>query len=421
MRNAERGRWDSAPSPRLTPHPVRSLVAAAAAVLLLSACQDPAGVGLGLIDEEQLDPNVRTVPLTDFTTAEDTTIAIGQAATGTGILSQTRVLVGQVTDPVFGDARAVAYLDFRQSSSLDGDAEASAVTEAWIELDRAYAYGDTTTALPVELRTIDGDWEVDTGYPRDTLFSTGSALSTTEIVAADTLRRFDLPAGWVSDNAETLISSSFADDFEGFALQVPDGYAPTPGVVYGFNTFQSEGSGLRVVVADDTLLYPLAEVFSSVATEAAAMPPTGALAVRTGGGGAIRFDADFSPIGSAPLARAALRLPVDASLAREGAFVRPIASSSLLYGIQTVDGEETLIGLGLVVFDGDDLLLMSDTIDLTAAVQALLLDDDDGFDGYELRPLRSTASLSIYPIVLPASGADAEPRYTLTVVGSAPE
>ena len=59
------------------------------------------------------------------------------------------------------------------------------MTEAWLELDRSYAYGDTTTSLPIELRTIQGDWEVDTGYPRDTLFATGEPLSTTEIASAD--------------------------------------------------------------------------------------------------------------------------------------------------------------------------------------------------------------------------------------------
>ncbi|PAP77286.1 hypothetical protein [Rubrivirga marina] len=401
---------------------MRFTVAAAAAVLLLSACQDPAGVGLGLIDEEQLDPNVRTVPVTTYTEVPDTTVAIGIASTSTTTAIQTRVLAGRVVDPVFGDARAVAYVDLLQPSTLDGDAEAGDVTDAWLELDRAYAYGDTTTALPLELREIQGSWEVDTSYPADTLFATGDVLSTTTVVASDTLRRFDLPDAWVSANAALLLSDDFDDDFEGFALDVPASFVAAPGVVFGFNTFASEGSGLRVVVGEDTVRFPLSEVFSSIATEAPTMVPSGTLGVRASPGAAVRFDADFSPIGSTPLARARIRLPLDASLARDGAFVRPIASRSFLYGIRTVDGEEELVRLSdSVVYDGSGELTVVATTGLTQQVQALLLDPAQAFERYELRSVTGIPSLDIFPLLLPESQPDPGPRFTLTLVGSAPE
>ena len=422
MRIAAGRRWEGAPSSRPTPHPVRFLVAAVAAVSLLSACQDPAGVGLGLIDEEQLDPNVRTIPVTGFSAVPDTTVAIGIAATSTSSPIQTRVLAGRVADPVFGDARAVAYVDVLQSSSLDGDAEAGDVTDAWLELDRVYAYGDTTTALPLELRQIEGDWEVDTGYPADTLFATGDLLSTTTVVASDTLRRFDLPDAWVSANAALLVGDDFDDDFEGFALDVPASYVAAPGVVFGFNTFRSEGSGLRVVVGEDTLLYPLSEVFSSIATEPPAMAPAGVLGVRAMPGAAIRFDADFTPIGPTPLARARVRLPIDASLIEDGAFVRPVPTRAFLYGIRTVDGAETFTQLSdTVVFDGSGELTVLATADLTRQLQSVLLAPDTAFDRYELRTISAIPSLDVFPLLLPETQADARPRFTLTLVGSAPE
>ena len=401
---------------------MRFFVAAAAAVLVLSACQDPAGVGLGLIDEEQLDPNVRTVPATGLAATPDTSTAIGiAAATGS---AQSRVLAGRVADPVFGDVRSVAYVDFLQPSSLDADAEADDVREAWLVLDRSYVYGDTTAALPLELREIQGAWSADPTYAADTLFATGDLLSTTDVVIADTLRRFDLPASWVQANAALLVGDrdAFSDTFEGFALDVPAGFAAAPGVVFGFNTFQSEGSGLRVVVDEDTLLYPLSEVFSSIAVSPPTMAPTDALAVRAGRGAGVRFDADFAAIGPTPLARAALRLPVEASLAQEGTFVRPLPTLSRLVGIRTVDGDEVATPLGNVAYDGDGDLRVLDATDLTDAVQALLLDPTGAFERYELRPLSGTVSLDIYPVTLPTDPAsDAPPRFTLTVVGSAPE
>ena len=422
MRIATGRRWEGAPSPRPIPRPVRLSVAAAAAVLLLSACQDPAGVGLGLIDEEQLNPNVRTVPVTALAETADTTIAIGIAATSTSGAIQTRVLAGRVADPVFGDARAVAYVDVLQSSALDSGAEAGDVVDAWLELDRVYAYGDTTTALPLELREVQGDWEVDTSYPADTLFATGDVLSTTTVVASDTLRRFDLPDAWVTANAGLLVGDDFEDDFEGFAIDVPASFAAAPGVVFGFNTFASEGSGLRVVVDEDTLLFPLSEVFTSIATDPPTMAPAGVLGLRAGSGAAIRFDADFSSIGPTPLARARVRLPVDASLARDGAFVRPIADRSFLYGIRTVDGEETRTLLSdNVLYDGDDELTVVATGTLTSQVQSLLLDPSEAFERYEVRPVAGIASLNIYPLVLPESQPEAGPRFTLTLIGSAPE
>ena len=59
---------------------MRALAVAAIAALALSACQDPAGVGLGLIDEEQSNPLARAVALTDFEPFPFAAPAIGIAA-----------------------------------------------------------------------------------------------------------------------------------------------------------------------------------------------------------------------------------------------------------------------------------------------------------------------------------------------------
>ncbi|WP_412063271.1 hypothetical protein [Rubrivirga sp. IMCC45206] len=392
--------------------------AAALAVLALAACQDPAGVGLGLIDEEQLDPNVRSIALDGLATFNDSTVAIGIADPSNQTLAQPRVLAGSVADPVFGDARAVAYVDFLQNSDVEA-ADPADVTEVWLELRRSYAYGDTTTALPLELRQIQGadTWEADRDYPPDTLLAVGDVLSTTAVVAADSLRRFDLPAEWVSANAATLISGTFGDDFEGFALQVPADYQAAPGVVFGFDTYLSQGSGLRLVVAGDTVVFSLSEVFSSVTTA-----PPGASEVlpsRATSRAGVTFTASLADVGTTALARARLRLPILAGLAEEGAFVRPIAPVSFLFGVRGEGDARVRDFLGTVLYEeGADELTVNETNALTAAVQAALLDPAAaGYDRYEVVVNPATASLDILPVLVPDSPDTVQPRLTLTLVG----
>jgi hypothetical protein len=184
--------------------------------------------------------------------------------------------------------------------------------------------------------------------------------------------------------------------------------------VYGFDTFSGTGSGLRVVVGEDTLVYPLSEVFSSIATEPPMMAPAGVTPVRAFTGSAVGFSVDFA-IDPVALARARLRLPVDASLAEVGPFVRPIPTRSILYGIRVGGDPERLALAELQYADGE--LAVNDTGVLTSLVQRTLISPETAFDRFEVASPRSTASLDILPILLPASGAEALPRFTLTVVG----
>lgn len=393
-------------------------VAALAAVLALSACQDPAGVGLGLIDEEQLDPAVETLPLTDLRAFDDSTVAIGIASAADPAQSQRRVLVGEVLDPAFGDVRAVAYVDARRSTSLDADATADDVSAIWLELHRSgYVYGDTTTTLPLEVREIEGDWEASTGYAPDTTFSVGGVLATATVAQADTLVRFDLPDAWVDGNASSFVASAtdFFEAFEGLAVSTAEGFAPTPGAVFGFDTFETDGSGYRVVVGEDTLVYPLSEVFSSVQTDAPVAPPSDVFRVRSQSQSSVRFDADLASLGPAALARAVLRLPLATSFLEEGPFVRPIARSAFLYGTRGEGAARTRRVLALVSFDESGEATIANQADFTDALQAVLLSQNQPFDAYELVPDPATASLNVLPVRMTDGGGA---RFTFTVVGS---
>ena len=341
-------------------------------------------------------------------------------------MPQPRVLIGQVSDPVFGDARAIGYVDFLRPNAA-ADVEETEVNEVWLEMVRSYTYGDTTATLPISLHEIQGSWEASQSYSPDTVFSVGAALATVNVVQEDSLVRFDLPASWVGQNAATLVGESFADDFEGFALQTGPGFAAAPGVVFGLSTFAAAGARLRLAYTDndgeaDTLSYPLSEVFSSLATE----PPTasaGYLPLRRGSGTAVRFDADFGAFAQLPLSRGILRLPLEASLATDGSFVRPLADRSVLFGVNdTDDGEPEYEPLGIVTVS-DQFGVLVETRTLTARLQQLLLDPtESGFDRFEIRPDGdpefNPASLDILPIRFPTDDPGQSPRLTLTVVGA---
>lgn len=389
-----------------------ALVVALVAAAALSACQDPAGVGLGLIDEEGADPNVRSIEAASVDTVAFLRTAIG-FANPNETLAQPRVLVGEVADPVFGDARAVAYVDAVQPSI--GDREAADIEAVWLELRRDYVYGDTTVALPVSLRPIVGTWSASASYPADTTFTTGNPVATTTVTVADTLVRFDLSAAWVSANAAVLFGTGFDAAFEGFALEAA---APPAGagVVYGFSTLATAGSRLRVATDEDTLSFSLQEVFTSLQTAAPVAPSATAFPARAYSNGGVEVTFDFAGVTSLPLARALLLAPLDRTLAEEGSFVRPLAARTGLYGIPT-SGDPVYLADVVAGTEGDASTVV--TSRLTPLLQAVLL-GNLAFERYELRPGSSDgsvlpASLDILPVFRPGMG---EPvRLSLTVVG----
>ncbi|MDT0631620.1 hypothetical protein [Rubrivirga litoralis] len=401
---------------RLPPRPLLLLAALAA----LPACQDAAGVGVGLIDDADVDPATRTVEAASVEAADDRRPAIG-FADSTAALAQTRVLAGDVADPVFGDARAVGYLDVVRPAIPEGMAAAD-VRSVRLELQRTYVYGDTTAALALALRQVDagaGSWSPSLDYAADTLFAVGPVLTSTTVSAADETVAFDLPASWVEANAELLLAANFNEAFEGFALEPTR--AGGAGAVFGFQA-QTPQTRLRVITTNDTLSYRAGEVFSSLQRGEPRPAPDAFVAAQVGSGRSVRLLFPLDAIGPAALARAVLRAPLETTVAEEGSFVRPVAQNATLFGVDTATGTRTPIVI-VTVEGGAVSAAQSDR--LTQAVQAALL-GAAAFDAFELVPgalpgrvqgtLFVPASLDVLPVLRPG-GAEA-PRLSLTVVGS---
>ncbi|MFN3596269.1 MAG: hypothetical protein ACK41D_03255 [Rubricoccaceae bacterium] len=397
------------PSPVLRPRLALWLVSFLGALLVgLSACQDPSNVGIGLIDDERSNPNLRVVNADSVFTVSSTLRTGGFTADGTPV--QTRFLAGRVVDPVLGNARATAYIDVRLPPGTQRIPEGSLIEFAELYLVRDYVYGDTLATTPLEVREVTTQW-TPVGLPADTVLATGPLLATAQLRArGDTTLVIPLPDSWVAERDSVLQSPNVSSLFEGFELRTPAGAS---GAVVGFN---ARSSALRLRVVGDTTVYsyPLAEVYTALSRDAPATPPPGVVLVRQGAPEALGFTFDLEPLRGIPLARATLRFSLDRSaVPSAGSFVRPLATEALLVGVREDDSRLTL-GQVTIPASGDGATLPS--LQFTTTLQGQLLGQAP-FKRYELSLPASPLSLDVLPVVRAVRPDAAPPRLVLTVVG----
>lgn len=400
---------------------MRAYALAFAGLALLSACQDSSQVGLGLIDDDVPTPGVRVLGATAVDTVAYDLVTSGFADLSSP--SQTRVLVGNVRDALYGDAQATAYLDaIVPSQALPSGFADRPVTSVRLELRRDYAYGDTTAAFPVELRQVTATW-APTGLPADTTLATGSLLTTATVRGADSLAVFDLPQSWLDANVGLFTRSTFSSDFEGFELRAPT--VTGDGAVFGFNVARIDAntaakSFLRVATARDTVRFRISEVFSRLTPGMPGMAPPGRLLLRAGSGTGAKLSFSYADVLRQPLAQAAFRVPVDASLSgAQGTFKRPVAPLATLWA-RPATGESIYITSLRPATGSSDVRTTVNT-GLTALVQQILLERAT-YRFFEVRFAdvlqTATVSLDVLPIVTDGATPGTKPRLTLTVVGA---
>ena len=391
-------------------------LAALALAAALAACQDPSGVGLGLIDDETSDPNAVRVEAATVDLRSGPEVTYGFARGG-GTPVQTRALLGDVRDAQFGDGRAIAYLDLRKGTLPADFEDDRTVEQAELRLVRASIYGDTTATLPVELREVTASWSP-ISLPIDTTLATGEVLDTYSVSVGDSVAVLPLPAAFVADR-DTLFRGSFDTAFEGFELRVPEGAAAGPGAVVGINALSSV---LRLISDEydddgeatrDTVDYPIVEVFSSLRRAPATVATPDRVLLRDGDTTAVALTFDFAAIEGRPLANGSLRFRVDRSLVSdEGSFVRPLLTDVGLFGI--LDDATRVFLSEIEIGDGDIVTLQSAF--LTAAIQARLLGRQP-YERFELVPAPDPLSFGILPISIGGADEVARPRLSLVVVG----
>ena len=403
---------------------------AAPLLLALAACQDPTGVGIGLIDDDASAPATRSVDATalDIRTVGTTTAGFAE----TGSPSQSRVLVGSVLDPIYGDASAVAYLDANlPSAGRPRDFQDSTITAVALRLrldtyatvdddTLFYVYGDPGAALPIEIREVTANWSpIDLDV--DATLATGALIATGTIQPTDTTYTIDLDPAWVAANADKIRSEAFLTEFEGLEVRVPDG--SLPGVVRGFS---AQASDLLVATSADTLSFPINEVLTSL-EQGDASASESILALRGGRAEALAFDVDFAGVGALPLARAQLRFPLDRTQTGGADFVRPLARRALLVGVSQDTLRSPLADIDITQ-DGEARTFVRAASNqalqngFTSIIQDVLI-GSRSFDRYEVL-LRSDVasanpvSLDVLPVVLAPSTSEFKgPRFVLTLLG----
>jgi hypothetical protein len=401
--------------------PTRSALAVALALafpLVLTACQDPSGVGLGLVGEEGGTPGSAVVAAASVSLGE-----AGEAATGgfgnpgATVLPQAHVLVGRVEDPLAGGAEATAYLDVRPPSTVPSGFRERTILTATLRLARTYLYGDTTSTLRLALAEVADNWSP-VGAPADTGFVTGPVLTTLDVVASDTLVEIALPASWVTAREALLRSDSAASAFDGFQLRL-DGPAPLPGAVLGFRTSEDDEvrSALRVTTSQDTVDYPVVEVFTALTRTAAAAPPPDRLLLRGGLNEAVALRFDVSGLDSLAVAGAALRVSADPTLTETPGFRRPLPDELALFGVRD---DSSRAFLDRAPRDEDTNTYSFTSRSLTDAVQRAALGAPP-FIRFEVGAPNSPLTLDVLPLVLgPPPGAPSDERRPRLVVTGVP-
>lgn len=331
--------------------------------LLLTGCDDPSNVGLGLVGEEQGgQPETRVVDPSNF---ENTPL---KRPTG----SLPRVLAGNVDDPLAGVIEADGYMDFTTTAS--SDFRNGEVQSAELRLRPNYVYGDTTTEVSFVVSEISAEWSANR-LPADTTFPTGAVIREFTFLPTDSLVIVPLPENWVITNDEVLRSINFGSEFHGFKVVQKDGNA-----VVGFGP----GSLIRAHVADDAASFPVSTSYSAVRRlDNAALPPD-RLLYQAGVGPIASFNLSTGLDQLADLAvnKASLAFQTDtlALSTKPAGFKRPVIEDLDLYGIEGTDrivllDRAKIDSRGRFVFEGNGF---------ASELQRIILGTRT-FDRYELR------------------------------------
>jgi hypothetical protein len=286
----------------------------------LAACEDPSGVGIGLIDDPADAPFVRHVQ-------PAVTPAYRSVVTG----NAPRILAGTVDDPLFGQIEAIGHLGFGAGAGVTEAFREGPTTGAVLQLAPEFRYGDTLSTVTYALHDILDQWS-GSGARIDTTLATGPEILRFTMTSADTLIQLDLPSSWVAAHDTTLRSEHFTDVFPGFAIKPVDG-----NLIIGFNR---SWSTLTVTSqAIEEAVYPGGRTLTTINQPAdpAQLPiPDGRFGLQNVRGLVADVDFDVAEFTEVSLNRAVLEVREDTLSIQQATpahFVRPTARTLELMGI----------------------------------------------------------------------------------------
>lgn len=273
-------------------------------IVLLTACEDPSNVGLG-VGGELAGGEPVTVRLAPSTFATETFDDLSG--------NVDRILIGRTNDPVIGQMTARGYLDVASPAVPPDDLPAGPIEYAELRLFPEYRYGDTLATGRFALNDMPSEWD-GAGLPTDTTLTGGAFIRDFSLTPTDSVVNVPLPEAWIAANSEVLrdTSDAFNDRFNGFQVVPASGNAIT-----GINANDSQ---LRLVVGGDTTAFSITQTFTGLQREpgSLALPP-GRRLVQDGFGAGIAIDFTLpDSLRDRPISRAELVLPTD-TLTLQGA------------------------------------------------------------------------------------------------------
>jgi hypothetical protein len=358
----------------------KRLCVVAVCFISISACDDPSSIGLELVDPQSGATEVRAV---GSTLAESSGIA--DITGGTTTEGAFRSLFGKVNDPVAGSFFMIGYVDFISSTNVTSAFRAAPVTFADLEFNIDYVYGDTTQPLTFNLYEVDQAWN-SSDVRSDTFLVAQTLVTTATLMPASKTIHVPLPQSWVNQHDTALRSTTFVDDFHGFALQATQGDAVL-GVHYS-------GSSIRASsVPGDTVNFSMSKVLSASSFRDDTAN-TEFITLRDGAAEtlSVKFPLEPSEFGEVAIHRTIIRLnSADVSGLYGPQFKRPGVIRVGLRAV-AVDNQTRLnVVTADVNFDGS---LSFDSATLTNILQSENL-GDSGLDRFELYFPRESSTVDV--------------------------
>lgn len=347
-------------------------------LLAIAACDDPAPVGIDLVDEQSGTPYVLQVQSSapEFTSAIENT---GNAS---------RALFGTVDDPELGTTEARGYLDFVSPGVFTQAFENNPIDKADLLLLTDYVYGDSLTEVNVTLRSVDLEWS-GSGANSDTTIFVGDIVTQSLQHPQSSILAIPLPDDWVARWDTTFKSESFGDLFHGFELTT-DSRTAVLGV-------QVLGSSIRTITGTDTTFFSAGRSLTRLIDPVGPNSGSTGLVFQDGQAKAAAFTPLLQAPSSLVLNRGLIRVQADTSLSvnTPRGFVRPPIAQLQLDWISR-DGTRLPIGLA----NRGETHFQFESIQLHDSL-SVLLRGKSALDHFELRVPDSDNGISV--ILLPTA------------------
>jgi hypothetical protein len=341
-------------------------------LVAVAACDDPAPVGIDLVDEQSGTPYVLQV--------QSSAPEYASAPEGTG--NAARTLFGTVDDPELGTTEARGYLDFVSPGVFTQAFENNPIEKADLLLVSDYVYGDSLSEINVTLRSVDLEWS-GSGVNSDTTIFVGDIVAQSLQHPQSTLLAIPLPDDWIARWDTTFKSQTFGDQFHGFELTT-DSRSSVIGA-------QVLGSSIRVITAGDTTFFSAGRSLTRFIDPVGPSARPGGLVFQDGQQQAASFVPQFGAPSTLVLNRGLVRVPADTSLSTNTptGFVRPAIEQLQLDWISR-DGTRLPIGLA----SRGESYFQFESIQLHDSL-SVLLRGRSALDHFELRVPNSDNGISV--------------------------